>query len=512
MELEDLKKSIEIDRKIIQYERENKLEFYSPYPFQVKFHNDPDKHKACTAGNRPGKTECGAAHAAFHATGKYPDWWEGKKYDHPILLIAGGKSNEKVRDLAQAMLLGDPANDKLFGTGYIPKIDIGNSVRKPGVPNAKLHQYVRHYTDGVYDGDSKITFLAYDAEDQAWMGFPADEVWLDEEPPELIMGQATRAVIDRGGSIYMTFTPEDGVTTVVKMINEHWSMHHATWMCAAGEDFTVHLANGKKLVFKTIYGVRGQPGHLTQEKVESSLKGMLPHQQEMRVLGEPMQGSGLIFSHAQEQIMCNPLEMLPDHWPRGGAIDFGGVSKKAHPSAAVWGAYDETNDVLYVYDALRMYANEPADVAARILGRPQWIPMFWPHDGNKTKGSGTVADEYRHYGVNMFHTWVTNPDDEKAEGKGGISIEPGLIEMNARFADRRLRIYNTLTDVWEEIRNYHMITTAAGQPKIVDRDEDLIQAIRYLLMMLRHFVKEEDLDDEDWEDEQDYTRSTVTGY
>ncbi|MDH5184504.1 MAG: terminase family protein, partial [Gammaproteobacteria bacterium] len=449
MELEDLKKSIEIDRKILQYERENKLEFYSPYPFQVEYHNDQDPHKSLNAGNRPGKTECGGANSAYHATGRYPDWWEGKKYDHPILLIAGGKSNEKVRDLAQAILLGDPGDDKQEGTGFIPKSCIGTSVRKPGVPNAKLHQYVRHYTNGVYDGDSKITFLAYDAEDQAWMGFPADEVWLDEEPPEVIMGQATRATIDRGGSIGMTFTPESGRTTVVQMIDAHWSQHSASWMDASGGDFTITLANGRKLEFKTVYGIKGQKGHLTEEKVRNALKGMLPHQQEMRVLGEPMQGSGLIFEFPQDQVMCQPIE-IPDHWPRIAAMDFGGTSAKAHPSAAAWAAHDVDNDIIYIYDCLKMFSNTPADVAARIIGRPQWIPMMWPHDGQKDAPAGgvKVKDMYKDYGVNMFHTWATNPDEDKEEGKGAYKREQALIEMNARFADRRLRIFNTLPEIW----------------------------------------------------------------
>lgn len=491
----------------------NKLYTYSPYPFQLEFHNDKSKHKGLTAGNRPGKTECGAANMAYHLTGKYPDWWEGTKYSKPILGLAGGKSNEKVRDLAQAMLLGDPANDRLLGTGYIPKSDIGNSVRKPGVPNAKLHQFVKHYTDGVYDGDSKITFLAYDAEDQAWMGFPADEDWLDEEPPELIMGQATRAAIDLGGSINMTFTPESGRTTVVQMINESWSMHHATWMDASGDDFTIELANGRSLEFKTVYGINGQKGHLTEEKVRDALKGMLPHQQEMRVLGEPMQGSGLIFSYPQDQIMCEPIE-FPDHWPRLASCDFGGISEKSHPSAASWGAYDEDNDIIYVYDCLKMFSNKRFEVAARIINRPQWIPMMYPHDGEKTvEGGGTVAGEYRKFGVNMFHTHITNHDPEKPEGKGGIKIEPQLIDMNTRFADRRLRIFNTLPEIWEELRNFHTTKTATGSVKVVDRDDDLIATLRGLCTMIRHAVKETDLEDYEYiDDDFDMQLDSTTGY
>jgi len=294
-------------------------------------------------------------------------------------------------------------------------------------------------------------------------------------------------------------------------------MHHATWMDAAGSDFTLTLKTGKELVFKTVYGLNGQKGHLTEDKVRNALKGMLDHELEMRVLGIPTQGSGLIFSYPQDQVMCSPVE-IPDHWLRCAAIDFGGTSDKAHPSAVVWIAYDKENDVIYAYDCLKMYSNKPADIAARILSRPQWITMHYPHDGNKDapEGGGMVRDMYERYGVNMFHTHATNPDEEKGEGKGAYRREPALIDMNARFADRRLRIFNTLPEIWEEIRNYHTITTSDGKAKIIDRDDDLISALRYACMMVRHAEKESDvnlwMDEDEWEDDNSYGRSTVTGY
>jgi len=163
---------------------------------------------------------------------------------------------------------------------------------------------------------------------------------------------------------------------------------------------------------------------------------------------------------------------------------------------------------------LKVFANKIPDVAARVISRPQWIPMMYPHDGEKTvPGGGTVAQEYRRYGVNMFHTHVTNPDPEKPEGKGGIKIEPQLVDMNSRFADRRLRIFNTLPEVWEELRNFHTTKTAEGKAKIVDRDDDLIAVIRYICAMVRHAVKESDIEDYEYEEDLDYgPQDSVTGY
>ena len=171
---------LELEEKELKYIKENRLEYYSPYPFQQRFHNDTSKFRGNIAGNRPGKTLCGGCEMAYHLTGKNPDWWEGRKFDHPVLGLAGGKNNEKTRDLVQKELFGDPADEKMWGTGFVPKDDIEKSVRKPGVPDAKYHVYVKHYTDGVYDGNSKITLLAYDMGKEAWMGFPSDIVWLDE--------------------------------------------------------------------------------------------------------------------------------------------------------------------------------------------------------------------------------------------------------------------------------------------------------------------------------------------
>jgi len=514
-ELDELKqRELRILQKKLKYMETNKIEYYSAYPYQAEFHNDEAKFRSLNCGNRLGKTFCGANEMAFHLTGKYPTSWKGRKYSHPIKAIASGKNNEKTRDICQYELFGDPSEEGAIGTGAVPKNCIGKMVRKPGVPNAKYHISVKHHTNGVYDGDSKITLLAYDMKAAGWMGFPSDLVWLDEEPPEDIMGQASRSIVDRGGSIYMTFTPESGRTAVLRAVEENWSTHKATWMDAAGDDFEITLPNGKELIFKTIYSENGVKGHLTEEKVRDAIKGMLPYELEMRMLGIPMQGSGLIFSHSQDSIMVSPIE-IPAHWRRICAIDFGGISKKAHPTAVSWLAYDEDNDVIYVYDCLKMFSNEPADVAARMLSRPQWIPCIFPHDGFKTvAGGGTVADQYKKYGINMFHTHATNPDEEKGEGRGGIKIEPGLIDMNARFADRRLRIFNTLPEVFEEIRNYHTVKTADGNAKIVDRDDDLISSIRYGIIMIRHAIKEADIEDYAYDDEDswdDFTDSS-TGY
>jgi len=216
------------------------LDHYDPYSYQMAFHADNGKYRCLRAGNRIGKTHCGGAEIAYHATGLYPDWWTGHRFDHAVNIVAAGKNNEKTRDLIQSALFGDPTTRDAWGTGWIPKELIGDTMRKPGVPEAKYHVHVKHTSGGW----SKITLLAYDMPKETWMGHKANINWLDEEPPEQIMSQAIRSIVDTGGIIIMTFTPENGTTGVVKLIEDTssaWSLHKAGWKNVSGSQFYLDM-------------------------------------------------------------------------------------------------------------------------------------------------------------------------------------------------------------------------------------------------------------------------------
>lgn len=499
--MDDKARLIELYRKKDKVVRENVLNYYDPYPYQVEFHNDDKRFRCIMAANRLGKSFLGGAEMAYHLTGLYPDWWEGIRYSEPVYAVASGKNNEKTRDLVQAALFGDPADDDSWGTGFIPKNLIVKSVRKPGVPDAKYHVFVKH----VSGGNSRITFLVYDMGKETWMGHKSHIVWLDEEPPADIMSQANRSVVDTGGSIYMTFTPEQGTTGVVKNVLEQWSVHKAGWKDVSGDDFVINL--GKKSVkFETIYSMNGRKGHLTEDKVRGALIGMLPHEIEMRTMGKPILGSGLVFPYSEEQISIEPIE-IPDHWRRIAAIDFG----YTHPTAVVWLAWDEATDTIYIYDAIRIFQKEIPEISARIISRPNsWIPIAWPHDGNKhTAMGGTVAEQYAKHGVNMGERFTNPPEEGKAEGSGGIAINPGILEMSARINDGRFKVFNTLPEWFQEYRQYHI-----DKGKIVDVDEDLLSATRYAVQSLRYSVLEQEIAgwDDEWFDDSRDKASSVTGY
>src|SRR3954469_1915723 len=61
---------------------EDRLAFYDPYPKQLAFHapGATARERLLMAGNQLGKTLAGGFEVAMHMTGRYPDWWCGKRF------------------------------------------------------------------------------------------------------------------------------------------------------------------------------------------------------------------------------------------------------------------------------------------------------------------------------------------------------------------------------------------------------------------------------------------------
>lgn len=182
------------------------------YPKHLKFFEAGAKHseRAFIAGNRCGKTIAGAYEMTCHLTGIYPDWWKGRRFDKPISAWAAGISNETVRDVIQAELLGKAIE---IGTGMIPKhLILGKPVMKAGVPQAIDKVYIQHISGGI----SELGFKAYAQESESFMGTAKDVIWLDEEPTKFnIYSECLTRIMTTEGIIYLTYTPLHGLSDVV---------------------------------------------------------------------------------------------------------------------------------------------------------------------------------------------------------------------------------------------------------------------------------------------------------
>src|SRR5208282_5710047 len=95
---------------LAERKRINKILFFKPYAKQLAFFGmgASKRERMFMAGNQVGKSEAGAFEAACHATGDYPDWWTGKRFDHPTRGWCAGIKSGFVRDISQKKLCGDP--------------------------------------------------------------------------------------------------------------------------------------------------------------------------------------------------------------------------------------------------------------------------------------------------------------------------------------------------------------------------------------------------------------------
>ena len=433
----------------------NRLNYFEPYPWQkdlLKSSKD-NKQTLLMAANRVGKSFTGAGNIAYHATGLYPDWWEGHRWESPINIWVAGVSSESTRDILQGELVGPPDDISLRGSGAIPRHCLGEATRKPQIPNALQSILVKHHTDGEFDGWTRIAFKAFEQGESKFMGQSVHEVWLDEQPPDGLFTQCITRTANTAGHVTMTFTPEDGVTPVI-------------------HQFTKNRKPGQCLIGATW----ADAPHLTEEVKEQLLAVYGEHEREMRSKGVPIFGSGPVFTVSDDEIACDPFE-IPDYWPAIGAIDFGWD----HPTAAVWLRWDRDADIVYLVDEYRQKKETIAIHAAAITSRDP-VPFAWPHDGMKHEtGSGvSLADQYRHHGVMMLPTFFTNPLAPGEAGRGNFKVEPGINHLHERFQTGRFKVFRTCTDWFEEYRMYHR-----EDGKIFALDDDLMSATRYATQSLR---------------------------
>ncbi|THK37315.1 DNA packaging protein [Ensifer sp. MPMI2T] len=431
----------ELDRR----RRTNILAGYRPYAKQREFHaaGAAVRERLFMAGNQLGKTLAGAAEAAMHLTGGYPDWWPGRRFDRPIVMLAGSESYELTRDGVQRLLVGPPLNEEDWGNGFIPKAAIQASTRRSGASGALDSVTVRHVTGGA----STLLFKAYEQGRGKWQANTVDYVWFDEEPPEDVYFEGITRTNATRGAVAVTFTPLKGLSSVV-----------ARYLMEESPD--------REVITMTIEDAE----HYTAEERQRIIDSYPAHEREARTKGVPALGSGRVFPVAEETIRVDPFE-IPKHWVQIGGLDFGWD----HPFAGTACAWDRDADVFYVTKTYREREATPIIHAAALKPWGAWLPFAWPHDGlQHDKGSGEqLAAQYRGQGLALLAERATFDD-------GTNGVEAGLSDMLQRMQTGRWKVFSTLTDWFEEFRLYHR-----KDGRVVKERDDLLSASRYALMMKR---------------------------
>jgi phage terminase large subunit-like protein len=342
------------------------------------------------------------------------------------------------------------------GNGSDPKALIVDRTLSHGASDALDTLQVRHVSGGV----STATFKSYEQGRTKHQGEPVDWIWDDEEPEMELYGEHMTRLVARQGSLIVTYTPLKGRTPLVNR-------------------FDREAAPGRALIKMSIWDGLGHLPHLmTREQVEVVIATYEPHLRDARAYGDPVQGSGAIFTMPEDQIKLwdlqpNVQSRLHLLW----GLDFG----ISHPFAAILIGWDKEDDIIYVLDGFKIANSNKFVQINRIRSICASAPVAWPHDGHsRDKGSGEgLAEQYRNpaEGVPGLHML---PDHAQFE-TGGYSTEEGVALMIDRFRLGRLLISAKLTELFEEVRDYHR-----EEGLIVKVNDDLLSGLRVALMDRRY--------------------------
>lgn len=381
------------------------------------------------AANRVGKTSTmGGYEVCLHMTGLYPEWWPGRRFDKPTQWWAGGDTTTTVRDILQLALLG-PIGE--FGTGLIRGDCLIDTTNKRGLADAVENIYVRHKSGGK----SILQFKSYDQEREAWQGTAKDGVWLDEEPPMSIYSEAYMRTMTTNGMIMNTYTPVEGMGEVTQAFLD------------------VDKSPDKYLVMA---GWDDVP-HLSEEQKKKYLEGIPLHELEARTTGVPTIGSGKIYPIKVEDLLCDPFE-LPKFWAKGYALDVGW-----NKTAALWGALDREDNVLYLYSEHYMGEASPAAHASAIKARGDMTGFIDPASRGRSQHDGSqLIQLYRNEGLNLL--------------LADNAVEAGIFDVYQRMISGRLRIFKTLLNLQKELPMYRR----DPHGKVVKQNDHLLDTMRYL--------------------------------
>lgn len=214
--------------------------------------------------------------------------------------------------------------------------------------------------------------------------------------------------------------------------------------------------------FYTTAGWNDVP-HIDEKTKREIEENTPPHLRAARMHGEPSLGAGAIYPISPDEFRIAPFQ-IPDYFRRGYGFDPGW-----NRTAAVWGAYDGDNDILYLYSEHYRGQAEPSIHADGIKARGAWMPGIADYAGRNIDGE-KVIEQYRKLGLKL-----TNADK---------SVEAGIQAVWQRLSTGRLKVFSTLANWFDEYRFY--IRDENG--KIVKKDDHLMDATRYLVMGISKMI------------------------
>lgn len=299
--------------------REHRARFlyFEPHRKQEAFYKAgvKAKERLFLGGNRTGKTFCGAIEVAMHLTGNYPSWWEGYRYEGPIVAWVATVTTPELHQTLIPIYMGDDREKGVIS----PHLVVGQ--------NKAIQLYkIKHKSGGI----SQLRFKSYKQGRVTFQGAKIDVMHFDEEPTSdvyiegLMSTMATSS--SHHGMVLMTMTPLLGLTDLVQSFYQ---------------DKDEGVLYGSKYYVQASW--EDNP-HLPEEEKKLIAETLPPHERKAREMGIPLIGSGLVYPIASETYVVDPFP-VPLAWEHVMGLDFGWTNPTA---ALVCAINPETRDLYLI--------------------------------------------------------------------------------------------------------------------------------------------------------------------
>lgn len=199
--------------------------------------------------------------------------------------------------------------------------------------------------------------------------------------------------------------------------------------------------------------------HLSEETKQSMLEALPPHQRDARSKGIPQLGAGIIYPVPEADIIVPDFE-IPDHWPRGFAMDVGW-----NRTAVGFYALNRDADILYRYSEHYRGQAEPSIHAEAVKARGKWLPgVIDPASRGRSQHDGIqLIEQYQNLGLDL----------EVADN----GVESGIYDVWMRLSTGRLKVFASCNNWRAELRLYRR----DERGRIVKENDHCMDETRYFV-------------------------------
>ena len=199
--------------------------------------------------------------------------------------------------------------------------------------------------------------------------------------------------------------------------------------------------------------------HLDEKTKRELLGSTPPHLRKARSQGIPSLGAGAIYPIPEEEVAVDDF-VLPRHFLRGAAMDVGW-----NRTAALAGAWDRDNDIIYLYRQYYRGEAEPSVHASALKSFGKWM-RFAIDPASRGRQQSDGMQLYMMYQRLELNLLMANNE-----------VEAGLYDVWERLSTGRLKVFKSLQAFWAEYRIYRR----DEKGKIVKANDHLMDTMRYLI-------------------------------